>query len=81
MVVTFQFILNARLKAWHGSCFEHTIGGDKRIASIRAVGQAANVLTDEQRKRLVGTYPAEHKSPLRSVEDEQRHPARKETEP
>ena len=40
-------------------------GGDKRIAFIRAVGQAANVLTDEQRKRLVGTLPADHKAAAR----------------
>lgn len=38
------------------------LGVDKRIAFIRAVGQAANVLTDEQRKKLVGTLPADHKS-------------------
>ncbi len=31
------------------------LNGDKRIAYIRAVGEAARVLTDEQRKILVGT--------------------------
>lgn len=36
------------------------LGGDKRIAFIRAVGEAAKVLTDEQRKTLVGTLPPEH---------------------
>ncbi|REJ65751.1 MAG: hypothetical protein DWQ31_17605 [Planctomycetota bacterium] len=34
--------------------------GDKRIAFIRAVGEAAKVLTDEQRKTLIGTLPADH---------------------
>ena len=34
--------------------------GDKRIAFIRAVGEAANVLTDEQRRTLIGTLPADH---------------------
>ncbi len=34
--------------------------GEKRIAFIRAVGEAAKVLTDEQRKALVGTLPADH---------------------
>ncbi|MFQ5733648.1 MAG: Spy/CpxP family protein refolding chaperone [Planctomycetaceae bacterium] len=38
------------------------LGGDKRVAFIRAVGQAATVLRDEQRKRLVGASPADHKS-------------------
>lgn len=38
------------------------LAGDKRIAFIRVVGQAANVLTDEQRKRLVGILPADHKA-------------------
>ena len=33
---------------------------DKRIAFIRAVGEAAKALTDEQRKALVGTLPADH---------------------
>lgn len=32
-------------------------GGDKRIAFIRAVGQAAEILTDEQRQSLVGMLP------------------------
>ncbi len=36
------------------------LGGGKRIAYIRAVGVAAGVLTDEQRKSLVGTLPPEH---------------------
>jgi len=34
--------------------------GDKRIAYIRAVGNAAGVLTDEQRKSLVEHLPAQH---------------------
>jgi hypothetical protein len=38
------------------------LNGDKRIAFIRAVGEAARVLTDEQRKALVGTLPAEDTS-------------------
>ncbi len=38
------------------------LGGDKRIAFIRAVGEAAQKLTDEQRKRLVGTLPDDHKA-------------------
>lgn len=33
---------------------------DKRIAYIRAVGEAARVLTDEQRKTLVGYLPPQH---------------------
>ena len=37
------------------------LSGDKRIAYIRAVGEAAKVLTDEQRKMLVGALPPEHK--------------------
>jgi len=36
--------------------------GDKRIAFIRAVGEAASVLTNEQRQRLVGTLPLNHTS-------------------
>jgi len=36
------------------------LGADKRIAYIRAVGEAARVLTDEQRETLVGTLPPEH---------------------
>ncbi len=36
--------------------------GDKRIAFIRAVGEAAQVLTDEQRQTLVGILPPEHKA-------------------
>lgn len=36
--------------------------GDKRIAFIRAVGEAAKVLTDEQRRTLVGILPSEHTS-------------------
>lgn len=36
--------------------------GDKRIAFIRAVGEAAKVLTDEQRKTLIGTLPVDHTS-------------------
>jgi len=31
--------------------------GDQRIAYIRAVGESAKVLTDEQRKMLIGTMP------------------------
>lgn len=34
--------------------------GDKRIAFIRDVGQAAGVLTEKQRKTLIGLLPAEH---------------------
>lgn len=34
--------------------------GDKRIAFIRAVGEAANVLTSEQRQTLVGLLPPDH---------------------
>jgi Spy/CpxP family protein refolding chaperone len=33
--------------------------GDQRIAFIRAVGSAASVLTDEQRKQLTGLLPAD----------------------
>ena len=33
---------------------------DKRIAYIRAVGEAAGVLTDEQRQTLVGNLPPDH---------------------
>ncbi|QEG35794.1 periplasmic heavy metal sensor [Bythopirellula goksoeyrii] len=33
---------------------------DKRIAFIRAVGEAAQVLSDEQRQALVGVLPLEH---------------------
>lgn len=36
------------------------LSADKRIAFIRAVGQAAKILTDEQRKILIGTLPADH---------------------
>ena len=36
------------------------LSGDKRIAYIRAVGDAARVLTDEQRKTLVGTMLTNH---------------------
>lgn len=32
--------------------------GDQRVAFIRAVGEAAKVLTDEQRKQLTGMLPA-----------------------
>ncbi len=35
---------------------------DKRIAFIRAVGEAASVLTEEQRQTLVGTLPLDHTS-------------------
>ncbi len=35
--------------------------GDKRIAFIQAVGQAASVLSEEQRKRLTGTSIPDHK--------------------
>ncbi|NOY43798.1 MAG: hypothetical protein GXP26_18420 [Planctomycetes bacterium] len=34
--------------------------GDKRVAFIRAVGEAAQVLTDEQRQTLVGLLPPDH---------------------
>ena len=34
--------------------------GDKRIAFIRAVGEAAQVLADEQRQTLVGLLPPGH---------------------
>ena len=34
--------------------------GDKRIAFIRAVGEAAQVLTGEQRQTLVGMLPPDH---------------------
>ena len=33
---------------------------DKRIAFIQAVGEAARVLTDEQRQSLVGQLPPQH---------------------
>ncbi len=33
---------------------------DKRIAYIRAVGEAASVLTDEQRQSLVANLPPDH---------------------
>lgn len=36
------------------------VSGDKRIAYIQAVGEAARVLTDEQRKALVGHLPPQH---------------------
>lgn len=36
--------------------------GDQRIAFIRSVGEAAGVLTAEQRKVLVGQLPADHAS-------------------
>ncbi len=36
------------------------VRGDKRIAYIRAVGEAAQVLTDEQRMTLIGTLPPDH---------------------
>lgn len=36
--------------------------GDKRFAYIRAVGEAARVLTDEQRQTLVGMLPPGHTS-------------------
>lgn len=36
------------------------VNGDKRIAYIQAVGEAARVLTDEQRKALVGHLPPQH---------------------
>ena len=35
---------------------------DKRIAYIRAVGEAARVLTDEQRQTLVGNLSPDHKT-------------------
>ncbi|NOX57764.1 MAG: hypothetical protein GXP29_02770 [Planctomycetes bacterium] len=41
------------------------LNGDKRIAYIRAVGEAARILTDEQRKTLVGSLPASHGSEFR----------------
>lgn len=36
------------------------VRGDKRIAFIRAVGEAAAVLTDEQRQTLVGSLQPDH---------------------
>ncbi len=36
--------------------------GDKRIAFIRAVGEAARILTAEQRQTLVGMLPPDHKA-------------------
>ncbi len=36
------------------------VNGDKRFAYIKAVGEAAKVLTDEQRKTLVGTMMPNH---------------------
>lgn len=38
------------------------IRADKRISFIRAIGEAANVLTDQQRQRLVGALPLDHAS-------------------
>jgi len=38
-----------------------TLQGDQRIAFIRAVGESAKLLTDEQRKTLIGTLSAGHK--------------------
>ncbi len=37
--------------------------GDKRLAFIRAVGQAASVLTDEQRNALIGLGAPSHAAP------------------
>ncbi len=37
--------------------------GDQRIAFIRAVGDAAEILNDEQRHALVGTMPPDHATP------------------
>ncbi len=48
------------------------LGADKRIAYIRAVGEAAKVLTDEQRQSLVGTLPPEHAAA--GTDDEPREP-------
>ncbi len=36
---------------------------DKRIAFIRAVGEAAQLLTNEQRQALVGSLPPDHTTP------------------
>ncbi len=38
------------------------LSAEKRIAFIRAVGEAAGVLTDEQRKILIGYLPPDHAS-------------------
>lgn len=38
------------------------LSADKRIAFIKAVGEAARVLTDEQRQALVGHLPPQHTS-------------------
>ncbi len=45
------------------------LNGDKRIAYIRAVGQAAGVLTKEQRQTLVGNLPPEHTAENASSEN------------
>lgn len=37
-----------------------TLSGDQRIDFIRRVGEAAKVLTDDQRKSLIGTLPPDH---------------------
>ena len=38
--------------------------GDQRMAFIRAVGEAAKVLTPEQQQALLGTMPADAKKPM-----------------
>ena len=40
--------------------------GDQRLAFIRAVGEAAKVLTPEQQQVLLGTKPADGKKPMPS---------------
>ena len=40
--------------------------GDQRLAFIRAVGEAAKVLTPEQQQVLLGTKPADAKKPMPS---------------
>ena len=39
--------------------------GDQRLAFIRAVGEAAKVLTPEQQQVLLGTQTADAKKPMK----------------
>jgi len=43
--------------------------GDKRIAFIREVGEAAKILTDEQRQSLVGMLSPDHQVPGASTKN------------
>ena len=42
------------------------VRADQRLAFIRAVGEAAKVLTPEQQQVLLGTKPADVKKPMPS---------------